>query len=50
MLEKGRDSLEAQLTDLRSYGESKDSELVDLNASLTSVKSQNDSLAGQLTV
>nr|GEW83454.1 hypothetical protein [Tanacetum cinerariifolium] len=46
--EKERNALDVKVTDLKASVMGKDRDLTDLNAQLTSVKSQNDSLAYQV--
>nr|GEX16867.1 transposase (putative), gypsy type [Tanacetum cinerariifolium] len=48
ILEKERNALDAKVTELETSAMSKERELTDLNAFVTSVKSQNDSLADRV--
>nr|GEV60264.1 hypothetical protein [Tanacetum cinerariifolium] len=48
ILEKERDALDVKVGELETSAMSKERELTDLNALLTSIKSQNDSLVGQV--
>nr|GEW31266.1 hypothetical protein [Tanacetum cinerariifolium] len=48
ILEKERDALDVKLTELKTSAMSKERELMDLNALVTFVKSQNDSLVDQV--
>nr|GEZ17040.1 putative transposase (putative), gypsy type [Tanacetum cinerariifolium] len=48
ILEKERNALDVKVTELETSGMSKERELIDLNAVVTFVKSQNDSLADQV--
>ncbi|GJY75110.1 hypothetical protein Tco_0480226 [Tanacetum coccineum] len=50
ILEKERSALDVKVTNLEASAVSKDSELTDLNALVTSVKSQNDILVDRLEV
>nr|GEX88787.1 hypothetical protein [Tanacetum cinerariifolium] len=50
ILEKDRNALDVKVTDLEVAVVSKEHELTDSNAQLTSIKSQNDNLADQLKV
>nr|GEW15116.1 hypothetical protein [Tanacetum cinerariifolium] len=48
ILEKEQDALDVKVTELEISAMSKERELIDLNALITSIKSQNDSLLGQV--
>nr|GEZ15697.1 hypothetical protein [Tanacetum cinerariifolium] len=48
ILEKERDALDVKVKELETSAMSKKCELIDLNALVTSIKSQNDSLMGQV--
>nr|GEX29438.1 zinc finger, CCHC-type [Tanacetum cinerariifolium] len=47
ILEKERDALDVKVTELATSAMSKECQLTDLNALVTSIKSQNDNLMGQ---